>query len=218
MKIACILFHSNIFSIYKKEWVSKCVDTIVNQTYGNFDIFELNYGDDELNLKDLFKIKKTHHFFNIKMDNHADAMNYLLDLVFKEKNYDICFNINLDDFYDLTRFEKQIKVLNSGFDIVSSDYLFVREDNGFDTFSEPLGLGRHSLQTLFNLDITPLAHPCVCYSKNFWLNYGPYISQEIPREDKNLWIRSYNKGAKLNIIDEPLLFYRLHQKQVSNIN
>jgi hypothetical protein len=216
MKAACILFHSNIFGIYQKEWVEKCINSIVNQTYQNFDIYELNYGDEDSCLKEIFNIQKQHYFVKKKMDNHAQAMNYLLDLIFKEKDYDICFNINLDDFYDLTRFEKQIEVIKKGYDVVSSDYVFTRSNNDNYQFSGPLGLGSQTLETLFRKDITPLAHPCVCYSKNFWVKYGPYIPEEIPREDKNLWIRSYEKGAKMFIIDEPLLYYRIHQKQVSS--
>lgn len=215
MKASVILYHSNIFSIYKKEWIKRCLDSVINQTYQDFDIFELNYGDDEMCLKDVFNIEKNHSFFNIKMNNHAEAMNYLLDLIFKKNDYDICFNINLDDYYNLTRFEKQIDVIKSGFDIVSSEYVFVREKMGVYQISNPVGLSLHDIKTLFDMDITPLAHPCVCYTKNFWLKYGPYIPEEIPREDKNLWIRSYNLGAKLYIIKEPLLFYRLHEKQVS---
>ena len=218
MKTCCILYNSNIFSIYKKEWIQKCLDTIINQTYTNFDIFELNYGDDDSNLKEIFNLNKDHFFFKIKMNNHAEAMNYLLDLIFKERNYDACFNINLDDFYSLNRFQQQIDILKGGVDIVSSEYVFTKETNGVYSFSGPVGLGNHDLETLFRMDITPLAHPCVAYTQKFWLNYGHYIPQEIPREDKNLWIRSYQNGAKLYIIKEPLLFYRIHDKQVSKTN
>lgn len=218
MKVACILYHSNILSIYKKEWIERCLSTIVNQTYQDFDIYELNYGDDSTNLKEMFNFQKNHFFYNLKMNNHAEAMNFLLDLIFKEQNYDYCFNVNLDDYYITSRFEKQLEVMRQGFDVVSSDYVFVRDRNNRTEISGPVGLGLHDIQTLFNMDITPMAHPCVCYSKKFWIEHGPYVPEEIPREDKNLWIRSYTNGAKLFIIKEPLLFYRLHEKQVSGSN
>jgi len=218
IKSCCILYHSNIFRIYKKEWIQKCLDSISNQSYNDFDIYELNYGDDNSNLNDIFKLKNNHFYFNIKMNNHAEAMNYLLDLVFKEKNYDVCFNINLDDFYSLNRFEQQLEILKKDVDVVSSEYVFTREIDGIYSYSNPVGLGNHDIDTLFKMDITPMAHPCVAYTKKFWLNYGPYFPEEIPREDKNLWIRSYQNGAKLHIIKEPLLFYRVHEKQVSKTN
>lgn len=216
MKVCCILYHSNILSIYKKEWIEKSITSIINQTYKKFDIFELNYGDDETNLKDIFDIKKPHYFYRVKMNNHAEAMNYLLDLVFKDKNYDICFNVNLDDYYSLNRFKKQIETIKFGFDLVSSEYQFIEEIDSIDVKGNLAGLSTTDIKTLFKHDITPIAHPCVCYTKAFWLTYGPYIPSEIPREDKNLWVRSYNNGAKLYIIKDVLLYYRLHKKQVSN--
>jgi hypothetical protein len=217
MKICCILYHSNILKLYKKEWVQKCINTITNQTFQDFDVFELNYGEDNYSLENFFDLKNGYHFLNQKqkMDNHAEAMNYLLDMIFKEKEYDFCFNINLDDYYDLNRFEKQIEIMKQGFDISSSEYIFIKEVNGEDKLLGLAGLSTKPLGQLFQDDITPIAHPCVCYSKSFWINYGPYIPSEIPREDKNLWIRSYSSGAKLYIIKEPLLYYRLHDKQVS---
>lgn len=215
MKICCILYHSNILKLYKKEWVQKCINTITNQTFQEFDIFELNYGDDDYSLKSFFNTKNQYNFLSIKKDNHAEAMNYLLDIIFKEKDYDLCFNINLDDYYDLTRFEKQIDIMKQGFDVSSSEYNFIKEVNGVDKVLGLAGLSTKTIDQLFQYDITPIAHPCVCYSKSFWVNYGPYIPSEIPREDKNLWIRSYSSGAKLHIIKEPLLYYRLHDKQIS---
>jgi len=215
MKICCILYHSNILNLYKSKWIEKCINTINNQTYQDFDIFELNYGNDDYSLESFFKSKNQYNFLSKKMDNHAEAMNHLLNVIFNEQNYDLCFNINLDDYYDLTRFEKQIDIMKQGYDVSSSEYYFIKEVNDDDKVLGLAGLSNHNIQTLFQNDITPMAHPCVCYSKNFWIKYGPYIPLEIPREDKNLWIRSYSTGAKLYIIKEPLLYYRLHDKQVS---
>lgn len=215
MKICCILYHSNIFGIYKTEWIQKCINSISNQTFDDFDVFELNYGDDNTSLESFFSYKKNYNFINKKMNNHAEAMNYLLDLVFKENKYDLCFNTNLDDYYDLSRFEKQIEFMKNGYDVSSSEYIFIKEIDGRDKILGLAGLSTKTIEELFQYDITPIAHPCVCYSKSFWENYGPYIPSEIPREDKNLWIRSYSSGAKLFIIKEPLLYYRLHDKQTS---
>ena len=218
MRVAVILYHSNILNIYKKEWIEKSVKSILNQTYRKYDIFELNYGNDNTNLKDMFNINKTHYFFKIKMNNHAEAMNYLLDKIFKEEHYDICFNVNLDDYFMINRFEKQIETIKKGYDICSSEYKFIQEINNKDVIGNIAGLSLDTLDNLFIRDITPMAHPSVCYSRNFWLKYGPYIPSEIPREDKNLWIRSYKNGAKMFIHKEPFLFYRIHNKQVSNDN
>ena len=44
MNICVIIYHSNILSLYKEEWISECLTSISKQTYKNFYILELNYG------------------------------------------------------------------------------------------------------------------------------------------------------------------------------
>ena len=46
MKIAVILFHSNIKQLYKQRWIDTCLDSIINQTYNDFTFYEINYGGD----------------------------------------------------------------------------------------------------------------------------------------------------------------------------
>ena len=217
MKASCILYHSNIMSIYKERWIKQCIKTIKDQTYQDFDVFELNYGDDNTKLSELYDVGGNKHFYEkIKMNNHAEAMNYLIDKVFLEEKYDICFNINLDDYYDTYRFEKQLESVNEGYELISSEYRFISERGDVDIVGGLAGLSMDTMEGLFNKGITPIAHPCVCYTKDFWVKYGKYNPSEIPMEDKLLWVRSYSKGAKLHILKTPLLYYRLHQKQVSN--
>ena len=219
MKVSCILYHSNIMSIYKERWVKKCIKTIKDQTFQDFDVYELNYGDenDTTNLISLYDIGgKNQYYEKIKMDNYVVGMNYLLDKVFLEKDYDVCFNINLDDFYDTYRFEKQIECVKEGYDLISSEYRFITDNGDEDTLGGLAGLSMNTIDNLFKMNITPIAHPCVCYTKDFWVKYGKYHPEEMGREDKLLWIRSYEKGANFHIIKQPLLYYRRHKEQVSN--
>jgi hypothetical protein len=58
-----------------------------------------------------------------------------------------------------------------------------------------------------------IAHPCVAYTKDFWLKHGPYTNT-IPREDFLLWKSSLAAGAKLHIVPEILLHYRIHENQI----
>lgn len=217
LKACCILYHSNIQTLYDKRWVDKCIGTILNQTYSNFDLLEINYGGDDYSVLEGFDTDKHNpRLIKMEMNNHAEAMNHLLDKVFIEEDYDICFNVNLDDYYALNRFEEQVKAIHEGYDVVSSEYKFISDNNGTDAVGSIAGLSMDTVPNLFRRDITPMAHPCVCYTKKFWVTYGKYDPSEIPNEDKFLWIRSHNNGAKLHIIKEPLLFYRMHGNQISS--
>jgi hypothetical protein len=219
MKIGVIFFHKNIRSIYKERWINKCIDTILNQTVNDFTIYEINYGGDDLSLFKDLEIKNQHVFIAEEKSNHAEAMNRIIDLAFSD-GCDFVFNTNLDDFYHLQRIEKQLEKLRNGYDLVSSDFCYIKENGDEDVISffkniRNYGEIRDNLDKNHNV----IAHPCVAYSKKFW-NSSRYIPEEIPEEDLKLWKRSIGNGFGLNfyIYEDILLYYRLHENQITGDN
>ena len=59
-KCAVIFFHKNIYNLYEKYWINNCIDSILNQVNVYFDIFEINYGDENISIFEEYqhKIKK----------------------------------------------------------------------------------------------------------------------------------------------------------------
>ena len=217
MKIGVIFFHRNIKNIYRERWIKKCVDSILNQTHSDFSIYEINYGGEEDSVLEGFNFSNPHVFISEKKENHAEAMNTIIDVAFGD-GCDCIFNTNLDDFYDLKRFEVQLDRLNSGFDLVSSDFCYIEEIEGKDevTFTKNIkGFG--DIQENLGKGHNVIAHPSVAYSRRFW-EQNRYVPEEIPREDMNLWLRSIQNGFKFYICDEVLLNYRLHENQVTGSN
>jgi len=214
MKIGVIFFHRNILNIYKKAWIQKSVNSMLSQSFNDFSIYEINYGGDYYSVLSDTNHNKQNLFFSENFDNHVYAMNFILDKAFSD-GCDFVFNTNLDDFYHPDRIEKQIKKLEEGYDIVSSDFCYIEEINGEDviTFNKNI---KSDTGIKFNLNWNHnvIAHPVVAYSKRFW-DGNKYLPQEIPLEDLSLWKRSINSGYKFYIMDDVLLFYRLHGNQVT---
>lgn len=206
MKSAVIIFHKNIDNYYPWEWIQKCYDTIRNQTYQDFDVFEVDYGGTN---------RQTYEgstFFSEPLGNHANAHNFLLDRVF-ERDYDCAFNVNVDDWYALNRFEKQIPAITQGFDVVSSNFYRVNDD---ESIKEPFIFHGRDIIKEASREHNILAHPVLCYSRNFWLNCDKLKAEEIPCDDFMLWKRSYKKGIfKFIILPDMLLFQRIHDNNVS---
>ena len=215
MLCGVIIFHKNVFEKFNRKWVDKCLDSIFSQTFQDFSILELNYGNDNLSI---ITNKSKHYFWNKPMKNHVYAMNFLLDKAFNELNYDIVFNINLDDYYDHTRFEKQIPyIMNEKYDIVSSDFRLIEEGNDI---IQKLEVGKKynnndliKMMLLKNQNI--IAHPCVAYSKKFWLTMKEYSVNDIPAEDMKLWQSALKQDLQFKIIPEFLLCHRLHSSQIT---
>jgi len=204
-KAAVIIFHKNVES-YPEQWIKKCIDSIQNQTYQHFDVFEIDYGGGGK------QIYPGSNVFIAKFNNHAEAHNFLLDMVFAI-GYDCAFNVNIDDVYELNRFEKQIPYMQAGFDIVSSNYYNI-DENGNVIRSMQMDDKNPDIESSNNHNI--IAHPVVCYSRNFWTTCSRLLPEEIPRDDFELWKRSYkNSNYKFIVLPDYLLHYRVHENKIS---
>ncbi len=119
LKCAALVYHKNIFDIYQKKWISKCIDSVLHQSFTQFDILELNYdGTDFSVFPPDINYKKI--FWNKSFNSHYQARGFLLHKAFHEMKYDIIFNVQLDKFYHLDRFKYQVEEIKRGYDIISS--------------------------------------------------------------------------------------------------
>jgi len=119
IKCAALVYHKNIFEIYQKKWITKCIDSITNQSFIEYDILELNYGGTNLSLFPV-TIENKKYFWNKRFNSHHEARGFLLHKAFHEMGYDIIFNVQLDKFYHLERFQYQVEAIHRGYDIISS--------------------------------------------------------------------------------------------------
>lgn len=209
MKSAVIFFHKNAPLMYMPEWMEKCKQSIKDQTYQNFDVYELDYG--ETGTKLFEGIKGKYMFFDVAFPNFIGAMNFMISLLFKH-GYDVVFITNLDDYYDPTRFEKQMEKIKEGYQLVSSNFYYVNDKNEISKSMDMVKWGDIGAQ--LNADHNVIAHPCVAMHRSFWdadLHYENLVGYE----DLDLWKRAHNKGKKFFILEDFLLYYRIHDNQIT---
>ena len=228
-KVAVMIFHKNILKICEKQWVMKSVKSIYDQTYQDFDVFEINYGGREESVINDKSEHHTHHFYSIDFKNHSYAMNFLLDEIFThEESYDLVFNVNLDDYYHPSRFDEQIKIMKMGYSISSSLWTYV---DGSDC--KKLKFTLDTLQLQPNLDSTlateesvreqilkkqnVVNHPGVCFSRQFWKENLKY-RDELPHEDLALWYHVVKESRlHMAVINQNLVYYRIHNNQIGSV-
>ncbi len=220
LKLGVVVFHKNSCQIYKERWIRKSLDTMTNQTVKDLYFYEINYGKDQHSFLRSYGVENL-NFYNKEMSNYAEAMNFIISKAF-EDGCEYVFNTNLDDFYRLDRVEKELELIQSGdYDIVSSDFCYIREcinksGDDDDMIFKNMNIWRppeniiHYLRNSENI----ISHPSVCYSKRFWEG-NRYDTSKVPQEDLFLWKESIEKGYKFAIHQEILLYYRIHENQVS---
>lgn len=210
-KAGVILYHKDIYKIYKPEWVEKCLKSIREQTFQNFVVYELSYGQSRTQLW------KGSNYSHIPMPNHIFAMNHILDKAFLD-DCDVVFNVNLDDFYDLNRFTIQLAAVKAGYDLISSNFQIVEEIDGNDILGNQMLFHNRDIKAEQEKDHNILCHPVICYTKKFWEENRYYKTNELGYEDLNLWKKAVTKGVKIRILDQILCYYRVSPKQTGRIH
>lgn len=210
-KIGIIIYHSNLLSIYQQNWIDKCVDSIMHQTMGDFHVYELCYSEER------YQIWSGFNYVHKPMTNHIHAMNYVLDWAFQE-GCGAVFNVNLDDYYAPMRFEKQLKAIRDGADLVSSNFQNVEEVNGEDVLGQVFDFAKHDIIAEFNKGHNVVSHPCCCYSRRFWEKNKYYDVDRLGDEDFQLWKKAVSNGSKIVILDDILHYYRQSPKQTGRVN
>lgn len=225
MKIGISLFHADIYNIYKKEWVNKCIQSIANQagTYPIVEILscELLYSQNPFSDPYVFSHNLPFYVekrvYENPMKNHAEAASFCFDKLVEE-NCEYLFMVHLDDYYSPTRITQQIQWLDKGYDLVSSNIQYIHEINGKDVLHEiqppKLSSFNGKIKQEFKEGHNVIANPVVAMTAAFWKQNRPYNSKLVPNEDYDLYCRGIlTNNAKYYIIDNILCYYRIHDKQ-----
>ena len=212
---AVIIYHAN-HEKYPANWISDCVNSIRNQK-GEFTVLEMDYngGMTPIYEGSLFFSKKLDYEASDKATGrhtgHSYAHNWLC-LKAVELGYDNVFNTNIDDFYHYDRINIQSEYLAQGYDVVSCNMTQIDHENRVlrqDILFSQMDIQEHAAKS-HNV----VSHPACAYSKNFILNSGLLNPFEVPKDDFELWKRSYGK-FKFVIAPYTMLYYRIHANNVS---
>ena len=235
VKSAVIFFHKNIQKIYKQHWITKCVKSVLAQSYRDFDIFEMNYGGEEYSVleREIF-IGHEHKFYSIDYPTHIEAMLFLLNKCFIEEGYDLVFNTNLDDYYSRDRFKWQVKCcIEDGYAMCSGLWdEFVEDENGVEKIVRPLDFNllfiegslystKESVLKQFMIKHNVINHSGVCFSRKFWIDGRDKFGNKLryrddkPYEDMTLWMRALSGEVRICVINHKLIMYRKHENQIT---
>jgi hypothetical protein len=116
----------------------------------------------------------------------------------------------MDDFYHEDRIKTQLEKIQEGYDLVASNFNHV--DEGGSPIRS-MNMSILNIEDELRKDHNLIAHPVVCYSREFIKN-NRYNIDDIPKEDFNLWLKTVN-DYKFFICDEYLLNYRIHNSQIT---
>lgn len=206
---------SVIMSVYNAEqYLKEALDSVINQTYKNFEFIIINDCSKDGSLAILKKYEQENR--NIKLINNLDNLgltrNLNLALSIAQGKY--IARMDADDISELTRFEKQKQFLelHEDVDIIGSFSKNINE------FGEVLGTRttpvNHNEIISVLPKLCPMSHPTVMFRKSSLEKLCYYNVKYTTSQDYDMWFRAASAGLKFHNIPEYLLKYRMDGKYV----
>ena len=185
----------------KEEYLREAIESILNQTFTDFEFIILNDGSTDENVEKVIKSYNDERIKYFKQENLgiAKSRNRLMELAQGEY-------LALTDHDDIShpdRFEKQIKILekNQNINIVSAWYNVFPENRVVKLVERPRLLD-------FLYGNCQILHPCAMMRKSFLEKYDLKYKLDYPTaEDYELWTRAVRYTDMYNI-QEVLFEYR----------
>ena len=175
--------------------LSEALDSIYAQTFQDFKIILCDDGSSD-NTYEIAKEYAKYHDNIILLSNEINkGLNYTLNHCLEHADTEYCARMDGDDISLPTRFEKEIKFLDSHpeYAIVSCPMIYFDESGVF-------GQGtRHGEPNIKNLIHGPLfCHaPCMIRTEAYKDVGGYSVDKRLLRyEDYNLWMKLYEKGYR----------------------
>jgi glycosyltransferase involved in cell wall biosynthesis len=197
-------------------YLSQTIESIISQTYKNFEVIIVLNNADEWAKSYLRVILEQDKRFTVMCTVEKGISNALNVGLGKIKNSFVC-RIDSDDLMEPRRIEKQVKFLleNPDIGVVGSQVKRINEEGcliGASNFPTNTNDVKDCL-TIRN----PIAHPSVMFRRELVDDVAGYQSQFDGAEDYDLWLRLRDKTRLANI-NECLTSYRVWPKQETSRN
>ena len=206
---------SVLMPVYNSEkYVAEAVESVLAQTFGNFEFLIIDDGSSDGSLAILKRYKEKDQricLVNRPNTGYVVALNEML--VLAQGKY--IARMDSDDVALPERFSRQVEFLesNSGVVCVGGSFELIDEKGRLLTCLEP-PQSNDDIQKLLLAGHSSICHPCTMMCRQAVIDLGGYNESMMPTEDLDLWLRLGEVGALANLKDK-VLKYRLHMYSVS---
>lgn len=208
---------SVIMSVYNEvpEYLDVAIDSILNQTHKEFEFIILNDGsNDEIVEKLELAAKKDERIILIHNEEQIGLTKSLNKGLSVAKG-DFIARMDSDDFSVPTRFERQLAYFeaNPDVDIIGSGVVSFGSKS---IYMSPCVETKNDELRAELFFTSGLCHPSVMIKKSFLDKNGLTYDGNVKKgQDYDMWERCSEFG-KLAVMNDVLLFYRIHDKQITS--
>ena len=211
---------SVILPFYNAPFLRDSIESILNQSYSNFELILINNGstDESCEVADSYSTLDKVRIAEEPNRGVVYAANKGIQLA----EGDFIARMDADDVADIRRLEKQINFFddNPGLDVVSSlvDYLGSNENKGFIHYVDWINSIVSTEDIYLNQFVEfPMANPSTIFRKEVFEKFGLYKEGDFP-EDYELFLRLQSSGIRMGKVSENLLSWRDSENRLTRID
>lgn len=204
---------SIIIPVFKNVfWLIEAVNSLLNQTYKQFEIIIVNDGSKE-NVDDIVKLYS--RFPNIKYHKHvvnkgvSAARN--TGILYATGRYILPFDSD-DVASDINWLNDCIKIIDKN-TIVTTPYNLCDRNNSLNEIWPPREFEFSEATNRGGIIVNSSMYPKALWTKNNGYDENLYLY-----EDADFWLGAYFKGYKLKHLKKPYVNYRIHGTSLSDSN
>lgn len=191
------------------EYVAKAIDSVLVQTFNDFELILIDDGSIDGSLEVLTQLAASDSRIILVSRENRGLVATLNEGLGRAKG-EFVARMDADDIAIPDRFSKQLDFLEaSGYDICGASVQCF--DQSEHLWRYPKTPELVEIQLLFD---SPFAHPVVMFRTKA-LKALKYSDSHPDVEDYDLWQRAWEFGLKGGNLDDVLLRYRVHSKQIS---
>lgn len=208
----------------KERYLKKSIESILQQTFSNFEFIIINDGSDNKRCIDILQ-EYANRDARIKLINYKRSRNTfgntgvtaVLNFGLEEARGKYVARIDSDDFADKERFSTQLDFMENNPDfalcgtwgkVVNKDDAIIGEKKGYSEYDE--------IKKKI-ISINHFTHSTLFFNKDTVLSIGGYNNQMIKAQDYDLLLKIIPR-YKVRIIPEFLSYYRANDDSISFSN
>ena len=200
---------SVVMSVYNAEkYLDEAIESILNQTYKDFEFIIINDGSKDDSLKTIRKYEQQdNRIIVISRENRGLIFSLNEGIEISSGKY--IARMDADDISLPTRFEKQLQFMEKdNLDICGSHYYVINQTNKY--LSTRIVSSNLEFNKIVLVRSVPFAHGSVMFRKAFLIDNSLFYgsTQYDKAEDYALWIKFSKHGAKISNVDDFLFKYR----------
>lgn len=203
-------------SVYNgEEYLEEAVESVINQTFKNWELIIINDCSTDSTLEILNKLSSRDDRIKIHTNEVNLKLPTSLNKAISLSSGKYIARMDADDICLSDRLEKQFKFMEENSDVSLSSCRFMTVKNGVYMSGGAGGRCDNEALKAMLLVSNPILHPGVIAKSSVMKKFN-YDTTLTCTEDLELWTRMAMENEKIEILPECLLIYRLHDKQITS--